>query len=303
MQQKNNYIFFLSLLAVVTLFTACEKEIDLDLPPGKPQLVVEAYINNLRPEYNYVILSKSQDYFAPDFQSIPVAGATVNITEGQLVAGQIVWDAANKITLSELTIPNIPPAFRRGVYFDTKLITSPTTSLLGKVGKYYLLEVQAEGKEYSAITTLLPTVPVDSLSSGFPFVDEEGKNKLRITNNYKDPDTIGNRQFYYWRFRDNRNNFGWGGLTKSRAPGTDDLTNGQYIRLTHPQGFLVGDTVNYYMASVTTDVWNFWDSYNKARDNDGPFSTPVTLKSNISGTDVTGCFTGLSLSTKTIILR
>jgi hypothetical protein len=302
MQQtiKHIALFF---IAATTLLTACEKNIAIDLPPGKPQLVVEAYINNLQPEYNYVILSKSQDYFAPNFQSTPVSGAGVSITEGEWQGNQVVWSTATKTILSESAATFIPPAFRSGVYFDARVFTNPSQSLLGKTGKYYLLEVLAEGRQYSAVTTLLPTVQIDSLTSGFPFVDDEGKNKLRVTNNYKDPDSIGNRQFYYWRFRDNRNNFGWGGLTKSRAPGTDDLANGQYIRLTHPQGFVAGDTLNYYMASVTADVWKFWDSYNKARDNDGPFSTPVNLTTNIIGTDVTGCFTGLSLSTKTIVMK
>jgi hypothetical protein len=296
-------IIFIFLSAIALLFSACEKNIDIELPAGRQQLVVEAYINNLLPDYNYVILSKSQDYFAPDFESIPVTGASVSITEGDLQGNQIVWNVSSKTILSELSLATIPEAFRKGVYFDSRLLTSPAQSLLGKFGKYYLLEVQAEGKQYSSVTRVLQPVQVDSLTSGFPFVDDEGKNKVRVTNYYKDPDTIGNRQFYYWRFKGNRNNFGWGGLSKSRAPGTDDLTNGQYIKLTHPQGFEVGDTLRYYMASVTADVWNFWDSYNKARDNDGPFSTPVTLKTNISGADVTGCFTGLSLSTKTIVMK
>ncbi len=120
-------------------------------------------------------------------------------------------------------------------------------------------------------------VPIDSLTIGYGYIDKDDNNKTkyRITNHYKDPDTLGNSQFYYYRFSENRNNFGWGGISKSRATGTDDLTNGQEIHLTHPRGFVVKDTVDYYMASVTRDVYNFWDSYNKARNNNSPFATPV----------------------------
>jgi Domain of unknown function (DUF4249) len=283
---------------------ACEKEIDIDLKPATPQLVVEAYINNLLPEYNYVVLTKSQNFFAPDFESIPVKGARVSITEGVLQPNQtIVWNAGSRTIMSEANVPAVPVNFRNGVYFDPRLITSPGTSLRGEPGKYYLLEIEAEGKQYSAVTQLLPPLAVDSITAGFPFTDDDGTAKLRITNHYKDPDTIGNRQLYYWRFRDNRTNFGWGGLNRSRAPGRDDLVNGEYIRLTHPQGFVSGDTVNYFMASVTVDIWNFWDSFNKVRDNDGPFSTPVSLGSTIKGTDVVGCFSGLSLSTRTVIVK
>jgi Domain of unknown function (DUF4249) len=294
----------MAVLAAGILLTACEKEIDIELKPSRPQLIVEGYINNLVPEYNYVVLSRSQDFFAPDFQSVPVRGAKVTITAGELQpGGTIAWDVANRTTMGEANLPNVPVNFRNGVYFDPRLITSPGQSLLGQPGKYYLLEIEAEGKQYSAVTHLLPPLPVDSVTSGFPFTDDDGLAKVRITNHYKDPDTLGNRQMYYWRFRDNRNNFGWGGLNRSRAPGRDDLVNGEYIRLTHPQGFTAGDTVNYFMASVTVDIWNFWDSFNKVRDNDGPFSTPVSLGSTIRGADVLGCFSGLSLSSKTVVVR
>jgi hypothetical protein len=303
MKRMTTIRMMIAALLTTLVLAACEKEIDLDLDPGKPQLVVEAYINNLLPQYNYVLLSRSQNFFDPLLQSLPVTGASVAITEGsQQPNGSIAWDAATRTVLGELNTPLVPPAFRSGAYFDPRLLTGGN-SLTGRVGFWYLLEIEEGGRRYSAVTQLLPTVAVDSVTSGFPFTDEEGKAKVRITNHYKDPDTIGNRQMYYWRYRENRDNFGWGGLNRSRAPGRDDLVNGQYIRLTHPQGFERGDTVNYFMASVSVDIWNFWDSFNKVRDNDGPFATPVNLGSTIQGPDVVGCFTGLSLSGRTLIMR
>jgi hypothetical protein len=87
------------------------------------------------------------------------------------------------------------------------------------------------------------------------------------------------------------------------SSGTDDLVNGQYIRLTHGNGFEVGDSVEYHMASVERKVYNFWDSFNKARSNGGPFSTPATISSTISGENVLGCFSGFSLSSRTVKIR
>jgi hypothetical protein len=287
----------------VCLLNACERNIDIKINPGKEQLVVEGYINNLLPQMNYVVLTKTQDYYNPNFQSAPVTGATVSITEGALSGGNLVWNNASKVFLTEINNPAVPAGFNRGAYFDSRVHNNPSQALKGEIGKYYLLEIEAEGKKYSSSTALLTPVMLDSVNSGFPFVDEEGKDKLRITNNYKDPDTLGNRQFYFWRFRENRRNFGWSGMAKSRAPGRDDLANGEYIRITHPQGFDKGDTLTYYLASVSAEVWNFWDSFNKARDNNGPFATPVNLGSTIVGTDVIGCFSGMALSEKTIILK
>lgn len=296
-------------LAIASLFVitivSCEKDFDIDLPGGNtPQLVVEAYINNLYRSYNYVILSNSQNYYAANFQSIPVSGASIFITEGErLPDSTFQWDSTSRIQMVEVTLPQAPANFSRGIYFDPRIATDSMTALIGEPGKFYLLEIESDGQQYSSITAMLNPVAIDSVSIGYPFVDDDSINKVRLTNNYQDPDTLGNSNMFFWRYRDNRNNFGWGGLRRSRSNGTDDLSNGQYIRLTHPQSFELADTVNYFMASVPREVYNFWKTYNEARDNNGPFATPVVLSTNIVGTNVTGCFSGYSLSTKTVITR
>jgi hypothetical protein len=299
------HLFIAALVSVAVAFTACEKDFDIKIENYKPQLVVEGYINNQYSNYNYVVLSRSLEYFSTDFQSTGVSGASVSITEGEWQSNQYVWNPATKVQMAEANVPGLPASFRKGVYFDPRVVTNPQRALLGTPGKSYLLEIADGENQYSAITTLLNPVPIDSLTSGYRFTDASDSNKvkLRITNNYKDPDTLNNTQIYFYRFAENRNNFGWGGLFRSRATGTDDLTNGEYIRLTHPRSFVVGDTITYHMASITRDVFNFWDSYSKARNNGGPFATPVVLVSNIKGSNVTGCFSGLSLSTKELVLR
>ncbi|MBX2922764.1 MAG: DUF4249 domain-containing protein [Chitinophagaceae bacterium] len=292
-------------VAFVMILVACERDFNIDIRSAAPQLVVEGYINNEMQAYNYVVLSKSLDYYAPDFQSAAVSDAVVTVTEGELKADdEYEWNAASKVRLMESDLPQIPENFRKGVYFDPRLISDPAHALKGVPGKYYLLEIETDDKKYSAVAPLLPVVPIDSVTSGYYFTDEEGKEKARVTIHYKDPDTLGNVQLFYWRFKDNRYNFGWGSLGASRrGNGTDDLTNGEYIQLTQSHGFEIGDTVNYYMASVTRDVYNFWDSFNKARNNDGPFSTPVTVVNKIEGENVTGCFSGFSMSRRDIIMR
>lgn len=298
------YSFIVAFVFCSNSLVSCEKDINIKIKDNHPLLVVEGYINNLLPQYNYVALSRSLDFFSTDFQSTAVSNATVTITEGEFINNQYVWNTTGKVQLYEANLPFLPVNFRHGVYFDPRLILDPPNALAGKVKKYYLLEISEGGNQYSAITRLLNPVKIDSLTKGFSYVDtdDENKTKYRITNHYKDPDTLNNTQLYYYRFSENRDNFGWGGISRTRSFGADDLTNGQEIHLTHQRGFAAPDTVDYYMASVTRDVFNFWDSFNKARNNNGPFSTPVTLISNIKGSNVTGCFTGLSLDAKTIII-
>ena len=299
-------VFIAPLFTICILLTSCEKDFTIDVKGNEPMLVVEAYINNEMRQYNYVILSRSLDYLSLDFQSTPVTNATVTITEGERVGNDYKWNPSTKWQLSPTSIPGIPPLFKN-IYFDPQLATDSSKALLGKPGKSYLLEIAEGGNKYSAITTLLLPVQIDSLTTGFKYIDEEdgNKQKYRITNHYKDPDTLGNTQLVLYRFSENRNRFGWGSFFGNRnsSTGTDELTNGEYMHLTHPRGYLAGDTVNYHMASVTRDVYNFWQSFNNARNNGGPFATPVTLTSNISGPNVTGCFSGMSLSSKTIIIK
>jgi hypothetical protein len=299
----------LALTTMVIFFTSCEKDFEIDLKPNIPLLIVEGYINNELPLYNYVILGRSQDYFNTDFENIPVTGARVSITEGRLLPDNTYeWRPETKKELTEARIPLLEFALLPGVYFDPELVTNPGEALMGRPGYHYLLEIEAEGKKYSATTAMLPVVPVDSLTVGDYFNDDDDEgviiHKARLTVHYQDPDTIGNAQLFYWQIRSEEPRFGWGGMGASRfSPGTDDLVNGQYIRMTHGNGFVMGDTVVYHMASVERKVYNFWDSFNKARSSGGPFSTPATISSTISGENVLGCFSGFSLSSKTVAIK
>jgi hypothetical protein len=299
---------FTCLTICSVLLTSCERDMDIVVKANKPQLVVEAYINNELPDFTYVSLSRSQDYFAPNLQALPVTGATVTITEGSLRPdNSYEWNKATTVQLRETRVPSLANIYLPGVYFDTNLVSNPQKALKGTPGKHYLLEIETAGKRYAAITAMLQPIPVDSVTSGNHFVDDDDtivQTKARITVHYKDPDSVGNTQLHFWQDNESHLNFGWGGMGTNRfVAGTDDLVNGEYIRLTHYNGFVLGDTVRYYMAAIERKVYNFWDTFNKARNNEGPFATPVTLQSTIGGEDVIGCFSGFSISTKTIIVK
>ena len=306
--KKRTKIYLTIFLGSVAALTSCERDFDIALKNNQQQLIVEAYINNELPLFNYVILGNSQDYYATGFENVPVTGATVTITEGTLLANNTyAWNTASKKQLKEGRLPQYSNVLLPGVYFDSTLAIDETKALKGTPGKHYLLEIETGGKRYSAITALLPIVPIDSLTSGNHFIDNDHDTavlKARITVHYKDPDTIGNTLLYYYRHSGNYRNFGWGGIgTNSFTPNTDDLVNGQYLHITQGKGFEMNDSVNYYLVSVERKVYNFWDSYNKASSNGGPFSTPVKLQNTVSGENVTGCFSGFSLSTKTITIK
>ncbi len=141
---------------------SCIKDFNINTKTNKPQLVVEAYINNLMREYNYVALSRSLDYLSTNFQSTPVSKASVFITEGEVKNKQYNWDPSTKIQLVESDLPLIPANFKSGVYFDPRLSSNPRNALIGSPGKCYLLEISDGNNHYSAITNLLQPVPIDS---------------------------------------------------------------------------------------------------------------------------------------------
>ncbi|HEX8677673.1 MAG TPA: hypothetical protein VF700_10665 [Segetibacter sp.] len=295
-----------ALLTICISLASCEKDFDIKVPTNQPMLIVEGYINNEMRLYNYVVLTRSLDYMSLDFQSTPVSGAIVTVTEGERSGNNYTWDNVTKVRLHSGSVSGIPNNLTN-VYADPRLATDSSNALLGKPGKSYLLEITEGENYYSAITNLLEPVQIDSLTTGYGYLDEDdgNKQKFRVTNHYKDPDTLNNTQLVLYRFSENRNRFGWGsffGLRNSNT-GNDELTNGQYMHITHPRGYVVGDTVTYHMASVTRNIFDFWQSFNNARNNGGPFATPVTLTTTITGPNVTGCFSGMSLSSRTIIIK
>jgi hypothetical protein len=294
----------LTAITLLTICLSCEKDIDLNLPTAPTQLIVEAYISNQGPEYNYVVLSNSVDYYNPTFQSIPARNAQVNITEGTLQPNNTIAWSPTSTTLTEINNPQAPTNLRNGFYADARILTNPNQALRGTIGKHYRLNIFYNNQNYIGYTNLLQPVLLDSVTYGNEYFDDtDSAYRVRITAHYKDPDTLGNTQFYYWRNNERRNNIGWAGLIKSRAPGRDDTNNGEYIRLTHPGAIKYNDTITYMLTSVTRNTHSFWDSYITARDNGGPFATPVKMKNYIIGQNVIGCFMGLSVSEKTIITK
>lgn len=292
---------FASLFLCMFLF-GCEKDFNIQLKNSDPLLVVEGYINNEKADFNYVILSKSQTLSNNSMSSISVKGASVNITSGiRNNNGSITWDRNSTITLKESSLPGIPVNSGEGIYTDPNLISNPSKALKGEPGKYYLLEIESEGRSYSSVTSLLEPIPIQ-LSTGDRYTGDDGISRGRINVHFRDPDTLGNRMLFFWQDMNNQNSFGWGSLgTPKRMTFSDETNNNNYIRLTHSYGFIKGDKITYFVAHITREVFAFWDSYNKAVDENGLLAIPQPLTSNIQGENVTGCFSGLSISTATIV--
>src|ERR1044072_6572734 len=117
-----NIYRFTFITALIVMFMSCERNFDIKLEDTVRQLIVEAYINNELPLYNYVILGRSQGYYDNGFENIPVTGATITITEGTLGANNVYnWNTSTKKRLIEGKLPQFGNVNIPGVYFDSLL--------------------------------------------------------------------------------------------------------------------------------------------------------------------------------------
>jgi hypothetical protein len=282
---KKAIIKYVILFIATLQLAACEKEIKINIPASKEELVVEASINQLSSTLNYVILSKTMDYFNPSLSLLAVRNAKVFITEGNIVGNDTIYNIANQTQFFDLVDSLFP-----GIYVNP-LFT-------GKVETPYKLDVElVDGRKITSKTFIPKPVVIDSMHYWF-----EPNNK----------DT--NAYFYLqWQDGPEQNNYrvvlkrgfipflsGWG--YGDRFYSFDDaLINNQPRPFLMLNPFKYGDTVNIYLTQIGRPEYLFWDSFRNAANNGGPFATPVSVKSNVNG--AIGSFTGYALTQEQIILR
>lgn len=167
----NNPLAFALLSAIPAIFSGCEKVIDLKLDNAAPVLVIEGGVSN-QSENQVVRISKTIPFNEKNtFNGF--SGALVSLTTGN---GQ-------KIQYTETSPGNYQTIRFRGI---------PGTS--------YTLEVNAEGKLYTATSVMPQPVKLDSLSlKKFSFFTDSG---FYAAVNYRDPVTVQNQYRYILKVRD-----------------------------------------------------------------------------------------------------
>lgn len=273
------------IIAIALGFSACEKEIDLDLPDAPNELVVEAYINSFNPYLNYVIITHTVDYMNPDLSLPAISDAKVFITEGEIQGKDTVW-TGTPIQLIEVAKDTVP-----GIYFNP--------FLQGKEGNVYLLEIEAGDKRVRGVTSIPKVIEIDSVHVKMKY--QQDTTGLLTVFFYDPPERGNNYRMMYKLGGDSL--FGtWGSLNDGDALRDDEFINGQTWDFRYTREFNQGDTIDYFLNSLDRSTYLFWDSYFSLRGNTGnPFATPVKLKSNLQG--AIGCFSGYGVSYRRIIVK
>ncbi len=152
-------LFIYLLLLFLTVLYSCKKVIQIDLNSAAPQIVIAGNITDTTGPYA-VYITKTVNFSDPNSYP-PVSGATVQVTDSN--------------TAKTYPFAEVSP----GHY-------ASDGALHGQSLHTYLLSVNAEGKTYTASSTMPVLVPLDSIS----FVanpDIKNKNAIDAVVNFQDP--------------------------------------------------------------------------------------------------------------------
>ncbi len=233
------------ILAILGI-ASCTESFNVNLDSTYTRLVVQGSISNERKAHQ-VFITKSADYF--DNTPAPqVSGATVTISDGTTV-----------FNLNEI---------KPGIY--------ETDTMSGEIGKNYTLNINTEGKEFTASCYLNYCAPMDSINFGYyDFGDnyEIEDTFVYILLNALEPETPDN--YYLWNVYKN------GTLETDtlheKVVYDDEFVNGKYMYDLAVQWTEAGykDTITLEMFSVTEE---YADYYSHVMDvtiwNMGPLGGP-----------------------------
>ncbi|MGO4288068.1 DUF4249 domain-containing protein [Chitinophaga sp. RAB17] len=286
----------LFLILVTLIFSACEKDISVNLPGKEPQLVVEGRFEN--GNYPIVILTHSLNYFAAidqaTLQNSFVHNAVVTVTDG-----------TKTMNLVEQSIDT--GGMKLFAYIPD--VSQPANNFTGKVAGTYTLNINADNKAYKSVTTIpTPGLKLDSIWWSLVKLDNDS-SMARLWVRVTDSPIFGN----YGRYFTSRNNEPFlPGLTSIV---NDQLVNGTTFEIPVDAGvnknerldlatyafFNLGDTVTMKFCNIDKATWDFWRTVDFAYNSNGnPFSSPTKILGNVPG--ALGYWGGYTVTYKTIII-
>jgi hypothetical protein len=264
----------LAAAALAAAALSCQKVISIDLNNADPQMVTEAVVTDQPGPYT-VTLTKSGDYFTPSLYFPPVTHAFVTIAD----------DLGLTDTLKETA---------GGIYH--------TSVLHGAQGRTYRLRVIAEGKEYDAMSTMPPRVPIDTLVA-LNTRESDGDQVYNLYVIFRDPPEPGN--YYRMNLR----------VSVPISPDSidgkryhlynDKLTNGNEaaVRIRMRNHFQTGDTVWVDLLSIDKASYDYFNTLDNILTSDrSPTSlAPANPNTNLTNGSL-GYFAAYSVDSKMIIL-
>ena len=287
--------FYLLLVIGVGGLLGCEQEYT-PIPSGEvPDYVVEGYIEAGQDALPaYLILTRSFDFYgeisSDQFNASFVHDAQVKISEG-----------SNSVSLTEICFSELDSATLHQVsgYFgfdpdslsiDFCVYIDLLNQLQPKAGGTYHLQIAVNEDTVTAVTTIPQLVPIDSMMFQPP-PGEPNDTLAQLMCYVSDPPGVMN----YYRYLGSTNG---GALEPAFSSVTEDLFfDGKSFgfQLFNPQTvdgdsdpeefglYFVGDTITVKWCAIDEATFNFWNTLEYAKSNQGPFSSYTRIQSNIVG--------------------
>lgn len=283
------YLFFCYLFMNLV---SCTKEVHIEIPGYKDQLVVDGSIETGQPAI--VLLSKSHNvYSATNLQAYLdgfVSGATVIVSNGTMTD-----------TLTEICSDNLPPGTEEiaaaffglpvDVIVNMHLCAYISLGMVGEVGKTYSLKVIYNGVTYTSTTEISQPTPLDSL-----YWKPQGAFTDRGFSWAKLSDPLASGDAYCWQVK----LAGMPNFKKTFNPFFNDkFFNGKTFDFAYEnpmsfddtttapgyQGYYkLGDTIILKFSKIGMKEYNFFEKkYNQMYSGGNPFATPTNIPTNIQG--------------------
>lgn len=283
------------LAALATLFalTACEKEIDIDMPAFTPSVVAEGFIvNDMAP---VVVLTNNVPY---------VSQAGKDLYEQSFIHNALVTievEGSITDTLVEITQTDVQSGLTTSIY------TSQKTK--GEIGKSYTLKITAGSKTYSAVATIPKPVEIKEIwYENHP--DAQSDSFKTVWVKILDPQEIN-----YYRYTSEVN--GQHGSQPEISTISDKAFNGREYKKAIDSGlkneeqdmhggvsgyFMTGDTITVKWVNAEKSYYDAWATIDfKRTQNENPFMNPTRIVGNIKG--CLGYWSGLGVSVKSVVLK
>lgn len=282
---------------LLAILCSCEKDIDFDLKNSDDLLVVDANIENGQPPL--VVLTKSLNFFSTIDPALLlnsfVRNADITISNGVLT---------HKLREYPTILPGGNAIYTYGI--DSANLA---TAFVGELNTRYTMNITADGKDYTATTTIPSLVKkADSLWwKPAPFADDTNQVILMVKST--DPPGLGN----YVRYFTKKNN-------ELFYPGENSVFDDQVIdnstyQLEVDPGvnrnntvpfdsnyFRKGDTVTLKLCNIDKATYTFWSTWEFAYQSIGnPFAQPNKVLGNISN-GALGAFYGYAAFSRTLAI-
>ncbi|WP_027378620.1 DUF4249 domain-containing protein [Chryseobacterium daeguense] len=267
---KNIFLIIISIFLV----TSCEKEIDLNLEDQSGKIIIEGNVTDQAGPY-YVRITKSVAF--TEINQYPAVENAVVVLSDNAGQTETLQYAGN------------------GNY--------KTSAFTGVSGRVYTLKIQAEGKEYTAQSTMPSAVSFEGLEQDSFMVG--GETSYTLLPVFTDPQALGNRYLFsftvnnnpkrfFSEFSDNVNN----GLPNQRPlllPNDDEEADDIKV--------VVGDTIHVEMQCIDQSVYTYYSALLQLSDG-GPGGgvTPANPPSNINN-GALGYFSAHTVRTKSIVIE